>query len=125
MGLIGRIHLHGTEQRTVFILRCGDMTALCKRPEKGLLAGLWELPNVAGHLAPEAAIAQAEVWGTAPYEIEREVHRSHIFTHIEWEMRGYHLRCRELSPQFRWASPEELRTELALPTAFRMFLDED
>ena len=112
------------EALTVFILRCSDMTALCKRPETGLLAGLWELPNVPGHLAPEAAIAQAETWAAAPYEIEREVHRSHIFTHIEWEMRGYHLRCRELSPQFHWASPDALRTELALPTAFRMFLDE-
>ena len=35
-----------TEQRTVFLLRCGDTLAIEKRPARGLLAGLWQLPNV-------------------------------------------------------------------------------
>ena len=33
------------EQRTVFLLVCDGKIALRKRPEKGLLAGLWELPS--------------------------------------------------------------------------------
>ena len=33
------------EDYTVFCLRCGDRLAVERRPEHGLLAGLWELPN--------------------------------------------------------------------------------
>jgi len=111
------------EQLTVFLLRCGDETAVRKRSDTGLLAGLWELPNVPGHLPPEAAVAQAERWGAAPYEIEQELRRSHIFTHVEWDMRCYVLRCRETPDLFHWAGADALRQAIALPTAFRMFLE--
>lgn len=33
------------EQRAVMLVQCGDKFILHKRPKKGLLAGLWELPN--------------------------------------------------------------------------------
>ena len=38
------------DNRTVFIIQDGECTAIRKRPEKGLLAGLYELPNIQGHL---------------------------------------------------------------------------
>ncbi len=38
------------EERTVFLLVRDGRLALRKRPAKGLLAGLWELPNVPGNL---------------------------------------------------------------------------
>ena len=53
------------EQKTVFLLTCGDRTAVRKRPAKGLLAGLWELPNVDGFLEPQPALelsAEPAVW---------------------------------------------------------------
>ena len=37
------------DNRTVFIIQDGECTAIRKRPEKGLLAGLYELPNIQGH----------------------------------------------------------------------------
>ena len=36
------------EKRTVLVIRDNDKVAIRKRPEKGLLAGLYELPNVEG-----------------------------------------------------------------------------
>ena len=36
------------EQRTVFVLRCGEKIAVCRRPAKGLLAGMWQLPDMPG-----------------------------------------------------------------------------
>jgi len=111
------------ERLTVFLLYCGEDLALRKRPDTGLLAGLWELPNVPEHMTPEQAIAQAELWGVRPYELEREIRRSHIFTHVEWEMHCFLLRCREMPETFTWAGPDELQTSFALPTAFRMFLE--
>ena len=51
-----------TEEKTVFILRCGTRIAVRRRPEQGLLAGLWELPNVDGKCSAQQALAQAERW---------------------------------------------------------------
>lgn len=112
------------EQHTVFLLLCGDAVAVCRRPAKGLLRGLWEFPNVQGLLTPEAAIRQAEAWGVRPAELLQSVSRTHVFTHVEWEMTGYYLRCAARDPQFLWADTEKLTGEIALPTAFRLFWPE-
>jgi A/G-specific adenine glycosylase len=107
------------EPLTVFFLRCGDRIAVRRRAEAGLLAGLWELPNVPGDLSPAAAVRQAEDWGVGPAELERETRLTHVFTHVEWTMRCYYLLCREASPRFRWVGDAALRADVALPTAFR------
>lgn len=112
-----------TEQRTVFILTCEGRLAIRRRPDKGLLASLWELPNVEGHLTAEDAIAQCSAWGASPREIRKIVERKHIFTHITWEMQGVFLECENAPGDFLWASPEELAGTYSLPTAFRCLLE--
>ena len=112
-----------TEKRTVFILRCGERLAVCKRPEKGLLAGLWQLPDVPGELTDRQALAQAESWGLHPTGIEKMTHREHIFTHVKWELIGCYLTCAR-GERFLWVTPEQLRQEIGLPTAYRQFLEE-
>ena len=111
------------EARTLLLLRCGERIAVEKRPPHGLLAGLWQLPNAEGHLAPEDAVRTAADWGAEPADLLCERRHTHIFTHIEWDMICYELRCRAESLRFRWASPAELETDVALPTAFRWALD--
>ncbi len=113
------------EEKTVFLLYFEDKLALCRRPESGLLAGLWQLPNVPGALGARAALEQAAAFGVRPADLQRELHKVHIFTHIRWEMTAYVISCREAAPQFVWAAPEELEQVYALPTAFRQFLDEE
>ena len=44
------------EDKTVFIIRDGERIVLRRRPEKGLLAGLYEFPNTSGHLSEEEAL---------------------------------------------------------------------
>ena len=112
------------ENRTVFLLRCGDRWALEKRPNKGLLAGLWQFPNVSGHLEAEEAIAWAEERGLHPRNIERSIDRHHIFTHIRWDMRGWFLEVDNPAEEFCWLTLEELDARAALPTAFRQFREE-
>ena len=107
------------EALTVFVLRCGEREALSRRPEQGLLAGLWEYPNVPGHLSAQEAVAQAEAWGAAPAELLRERRETHIFTHVEWDMRCFYLRCRETPERFTWVTEAERASRCALPTAFR------
>ncbi len=110
------------EDRTVFVLRCGEDEAVRKRPNRGLLAALWEYPNVPGTMDPAAAIEQAAAWGCAPSDIQMQLDRVHIFTHVQWNLRCYYITCREEPDQFTWVSPEQMEKEIALPTAFRMFL---
>ncbi len=110
------------EERTVFVLDCDGLQAVRKRPKTGLLAGLWEFPNVAGTLTPMEALAQAETWGCSPTGLQMQLEREHIFTHVVWRLRCYYLSCSERPEAFLWAVPQELREEIALPTAFRMFL---
>ena len=109
------------EEKTVFILSCDGRYALRKRPGTGLLAGLWEFPNVPDKLETEKALAQAESFGLRPREVYRQVERKHIFTHIRWEMRGVYLEVAELGGEFAWLTAQEIEKEAALPTAFRQF----
>ena len=112
------------EERTVFLLRCGDKLALEKRPDSGLLAGLWQLPNGHGTQNPDLALGQVAAWGCEPHDILSQRHKKHIFTHITWELEGFDITCGREDPRFVWATPEELQTKYALPTAFRQFLEE-
>ena len=62
--------------------------------------------------------------GLRPREILREVERKHIFTHIQWNMKGIYLEVSETAGSYRWLSPEEIDAQAALPTAFRLFWEE-
>ena len=111
------------EDRTVFILHCDGQYALEKRPAKGLLAGLWQFPNVSGHCSITQALETVQSLGLNPREIFRKVERKHIFTHIQWNMKGIYLEVAEATGPFRWFTGDEINTQAALPTAFRQFWD--
>ena len=111
------------EDWTVFILDCGGRFALEQRGPSGLLAGLWQFPNVPGTLGSQAALDQAARWGTEPTDFQRSADRTHIFTHIQWNLRCCRIVCRQAIPAFRWMTAEEIRAQVPLPTAFRQFLD--
>lgn len=112
------------EDRTVFILSCDGRYALEKRPNKGLLAGLWQFPNVIGKLETLDALAAVEKLGLRPRELMRQLERKHIFTHIRWEMRGIYIEVAECAGEYTWLTAEQIQTEAALPTAFRQFWEE-
>ena len=113
-----------TEERTVLILSCNGRFALERRPGRGLLAGMWQFPNVTGKLDTQPALEQVEKYGLKPKEILAQVERKHIFTHIEWDMRGIHIEVADCGDGFNWLTREEMDTQVALPTAFRLFRQE-
>lgn len=113
------------EEKTVFILSCDGKYALRRRPETGLLAGLWEFPNIPGMLETGKALDALTAMGVRPRELLRQVRRNHIFTHIRWEMQGIYVEVQEPSPQFCWLTPEQMDSQTALPTAFRQFREDD
>ena len=113
------------ENRTVFILTCDGSYALLRRPPKGLLASLWEFPNLEGALNPQQAMEQAEKWELKPRELLKQADRTHIFTHIQWNLTGYYIEVSRRSPSFQWFTDAEIRAQAALPTAFRQFFPEN
>ena len=112
-----------TEEKTVFILSCCGRYALTKRGEEGLLAGLWQFPDTPGKLELPAALEKVEEYGLKLKEIYRQVEKKHVFTHIEWQMRGYYLEVAEPEGSFLWLTPEQMDAQAALPTAYRQFRD--
>ena len=132
-------HLHGTaeqfpvkkpkakrreEERTVFILSCDGRYALEKRPQKGLLAGLYQFPNCLGSLETEQALSYLEAQGLHPKDLKLQLQRQHIFTHIRWDMRGYFIEVAASEGDYLWLTSEEIESKAALPTAFRQFWEE-
>jgi len=121
------------EDRTVLILKDEHRTAIHKRPEKGLLAGLWELPNPEGHMNPEDVARYARALGFSPLFIERLEDAKHIFSHVEWHMTGYRVRIEEealASPEqlrlreaegIRFVDTAELTRDIAMPSAFAAY----
>ena len=112
------------EEKTVFILSCDDLIAIQKRGNSGLLADLWQFPNVPGKLETTLALEAVEKMGLKPKNLIRQVERSHIFTHIVWQMRGYYLEVDAPAGDFIWLTREQIESDAALPTAFRQFLDD-
>ncbi|MBQ1264980.1 MAG: NUDIX domain-containing protein [Oscillospiraceae bacterium] len=47
--------------------------------------------------------------------------KTHIFTHIKWEMRCFYIVCSQKSEQFEWVDSTRFDHDIALPTAFRIF----
>lgn len=134
------------EKKTVFLIRTGSRFVLHKRDKKGLLAGLWELPNAEGHLsstearswlcehaAELPALSKAQLQSCS---LEPLPESTHIFSHVEWHMKGFEI-CAE-EPPFLYESTEayeaaelpqkyalirsdELKSAYSLPSAFRAY----
>lgn len=112
------------EEKTVFLLIRDGKAALRKRPKDGLLAGLWEFPNVEGALDEAAAGAVVSDWGLSPVDWQRCLTARHIFTHVEWHMTGYVLTVGGDGPaDFVWADRAGLM-ERSVPSAFARYYEE-
>lgn len=111
------------EKRTVFVIETDGMVALHKRDDKGLLAGLWEFPNVLGKCSQELVEEQLDRWGMQDCAYEFTHEGKHIFSHIEWQMTGVLVSLDEpvVSDGLMWVEKKELEEEYAIPSAFEMF----
>ena len=111
------------EEMTVFVLLRGGETALHKRGKAGLLAGLWEFPNVAGALSEAEAGAALETLELQPKVWRSRLTAKHIFTHVEWHMTGYVI---EISgsggADWDWVDAEGLVAR-AVPSAFARYYE--
>ena len=110
--------------KTVFILLTEDTVALHKRSASGLLAGMWEFPNVDVKLDKQAAVTQVTGWQAEPVDLLMQTSYTHIFSHVEWHMTAYYIRCRRTNKKWKWVTKESLDETYALPSAFRPFREQ-
>lgn len=110
------------ERRTVLLLRYGEQIGLTRRPDKGLLAGMWELPALDGALADTAVVSVLNKRGWEVQSVQYLCAAKHIFSHIEWHMNGYEVQLAHPPAELTFVAPAALRRDYALPSAFRAFL---
>ncbi len=113
------------EKRTVLLFRDGEKLAIHKRPAKGLLAGLYEYPNLEGHLTQKRVIAYAKEIGLMPVRVKKLGDAVHVFSHVEWHMIGYEVRVDELEKAcrepFLFITPDEMEQKYSIPSAFSAY----
>lgn len=122
------------QQKTIFLLEFENRTAVCRRPESGLLAGLWGFPESDDYLEQDEAELYLEHLGFETETVLPLKKSKHIFSHIEWHMAGYRAILRKL-PDFgarRILLPEgtvfltkqEIEARCALPSAYKAYTKE-
>ena len=91
--------------------------AVRRRPETGLLAGLYEFPNLEG-CPGEKALQKA----FHAVKIRKSGKAKHVFTHVEWDMTLYLAETDDPPDGFEWGSRDSLHSETAIPSAFKAAL---
>ncbi len=117
------------EERTVFLVRLGELTFLKKRPDTGLLAGLYELPAVERYLTVQEAREYWENVFCGRVQVLPLPGGKHIFSHVEWHMKAYEVLLeegataaaplRENGQDLILVTPKDLKAVYALPSAFK------
>ena len=121
------------EHRTVFLIYYDQKLALQKRPDQGLLAGLYEFPNADGRLSRKQAADYVAALGFGPVRLQKLPEAKHIFSHREWHMTGWQVLADEWK-EFSSGSPrehelflataEELENVYSIPSAFAKYRKE-
>ncbi|WP_312372803.1 A/G-specific adenine glycosylase [Lachnoclostridium sp.] len=116
------------EEKTVLVMECAGSYAIRKRTERGLLHGLWELPNIEGKLSLNQMEEQIKI--LAPNaKVERKLGEAkHIFSHKEWHMNGYYIKVERKEdvplPELIWVDNQTIQKDYSLPTAFEAYRKE-
>ncbi|MDO4295618.1 MAG: A/G-specific adenine glycosylase [bacterium] len=115
------------EERTVLLLRDAKGLLLHKRAKKGLLSGLYELPNFLGHLTEEELLSEIGL-DRKGANVTALPAAKHIFSHLEWQLAGYLVWVEDMQQtllflggekkQYFCVSKEELESRYGLPSAF-------
>lgn len=109
---------------TVALVRSSAGVLLQRRPDKGLLAGLWQPAAWEKPMTQQqAADALAEIgvpvqWGDALPPAR------HVFTHKVWHLGGWHATASAcaLPEGWVWAAPEQLAQVYAVPNAYAAYM---
>lgn len=117
------------ENRTVLLIMDENRTAIRKRADKGLLAGMYEFPSLDGFKTVEEVTQYLADHGLRALRIRPLEEAKHIFTHREWHMRGYMVRVDKLEPKNKdsftedwlYIEPDVTREKYPIPSAYSAY----
>ncbi len=137
------------EHRNVYRVHCGNTMLLSKRPDSGLLAGLYEYPNdllesgnakltkkQVAELSKKALDNFLAENNLTPVSVFPLPAAKHIFSHVEWRMSGYDIEVEALdvnqlceqqstavpsAPRNYMVTPLEELDRYSIPNAFDAF----
>lgn len=106
------------EEKTVLLVEYEDKIAIRKRDDTGLLASLYEFPNLEGKCSEKEVL---EYLGNEAVVEKSLAAAKHIFSHVEWHMSGYLIRVKEEIPGMLFVDREEMREKYPIPNAFAAY----
>ncbi len=122
------------EKKTVLLIRDDNYTLIRKRPEGGLLGGMYEYPMLEGWASSTQAKNFTAELGFVPLSVRKTESDIFVFTHKEWHMHGYLVKVADTMPEagdeskgpalpegYRLILPAQLDKEYALPSALKAF----
>lgn len=108
---------------TVLLVRSPGGWLVTRRPDKGLLAGLWQPLTAEKLCTEEEMLEMAEKLGvrakiTAPLPAAK-----HIFTHVEWSLCGWMAETDTVPPLPEGAAWMDDPADYSIPSAFAAYRD--
>lgn len=112
-----------TQSITVLLIQSPQGFLVQQRPQKGLLAGLWQPALFEQPLTRQQAEQKLKEQGISAQLGQPIPPAKHIFSHIEWQMSGWYGRAdaQPLPQGYAWATPQQLNQEYTLPNAFKAY----
>lgn len=117
------------EKKTILVIQDEDRIVLQKRPDTGLLAGMYEFPSLDGFHTAKEVCAYLEHNGMKIIRIRALEKATHIFTHKEWHMKGFLIRVDELekgmpgadTKNWLYVAPKNTKHKYPIPKAFAAY----
>lgn len=112
--------------KTVFLLSYHGKYLIRKRPNKGLLASLYEFYNIDKNFRLSEAKDYLETNGFSVLKIHKDKKGKHVFTHLIWKMSGFRVELNDFPKDlgFLLVTKKELEELYSVPSAFKIYLTE-
>jgi len=110
-------------EKTVLVFKYKEQILIQKRPDKGLLAGLYEFPNLEGIYTRAKLIDFCQKQSIFYDTIKLLGNTTFVFTHVEWHMKGYVLDLNFPYLKSRQWIPLNDLEKYPFPTALKFYFD--
>ncbi|MBR0464776.1 MAG: A/G-specific adenine glycosylase [Clostridia bacterium] len=108
-------------RRGVALVFCRESVLVRKRPDTGLLAGLWEFPGFEDACDTASVRACLAEMGMERLRSQGEAPSvKHVFTHVVWQMKGFAFEVGAPPDGLTFVTASELE-RLPMPSAMRAF----
>lgn len=108
---------------TILIFKYKNKIAIRKRSAEGLLAQLWEFPNLNGNYGVRKLRNYLDHQSISYRSVKKFISNVHVFTHQRWNMISYIIELADcFESDFIFEEVAVIKDNYAIPTVFQPFL---